>query len=156
MWIHLSWSIYGSYITHESRRIDHYSGVIMGTMASQITSLTIVYSITYSGADQRKHQSLASLVFLRGFHQWPVNSPFKRASIAEKVSIWRGHHGCHLCELDDGIQNGPKYRAKFRDAIVTLYDPWAAQLTNWCLFGENNLHWLELSRHRACKCPCRC
>ena len=31
----------------------------MGAMASQITSLTIVYSIVYSDADQRKHQSSA-------------------------------------------------------------------------------------------------
>ena len=34
----------------------HYSDVIMGAMASQITSLTTVYSTTYSGEDQRKHQ----------------------------------------------------------------------------------------------------
>ena len=33
----------------------------MTTMVSQITSLTIVYSTVYSGADQRKHQSSASL-----------------------------------------------------------------------------------------------
>ena len=29
----------------------------------------------YSGADQRKHQSSASLAFVRGIHRWPVNSP---------------------------------------------------------------------------------
>ena len=52
--------------------------VIMGTMASQITSLTIVYPIVHSGADQRKHQSSASLAFVRGIHRWPVNSPHKR------------------------------------------------------------------------------
>ena len=46
-------------------------------MASQITSLTIVYSTVYSGADQRKHQSSASLSFVRGIHRWPVNSPHK-------------------------------------------------------------------------------
>ena len=28
----------------------------MGAMTSQVTSLTIVYSTVYSGADQRKHQ----------------------------------------------------------------------------------------------------
>ena len=39
----------------------HYSDVIMGMMASQITSLTIVYLTAYSGADQQKHQSSASL-----------------------------------------------------------------------------------------------
>ena len=44
----------------------------MTTMASQITSLTVVYSIVYSDADQRKHQSSASLAFVRGIHrdQW--------------------------------------------------------------------------------------
>ena len=49
----------------------------MGTMAYQITSLTIVYSTVYSGADQRKHQSSASLAFVWGIHRWPVNSPHK-------------------------------------------------------------------------------
>ena len=34
----------------------HYNDVIMSAMASQTTSLTIVYSTIYSGADQRKHQ----------------------------------------------------------------------------------------------------
>ena len=44
---------------------------------SQITNLTIVYSTIYSGADQRKHQSSASLAFVRGIHRRPVNSPHK-------------------------------------------------------------------------------
>ena len=55
----------------------HYSDVTMGMMASQITSLTIVYSTVYSGADQRKHQSSASLAFVRGIHRGTVNSPHK-------------------------------------------------------------------------------
>ena len=55
----------------------HYNDVIMSPMASQFTSLTIVYSTVYSGADQRKHQSYASLAFVRGIHRWPVNSPHK-------------------------------------------------------------------------------
>ena len=46
-------------------------------MASQITSLMIVYSTVYSGADQRKGQSFAPLAFVRGIHRWPVNSPHK-------------------------------------------------------------------------------
>ena len=45
----------------------HNSDVIMGTIASQITSLTIIYSTVYSDADQRKHQSSASLAFVREF-----------------------------------------------------------------------------------------
>ena len=46
-------------------------------MASQINTLTIVYSTVYWGADQRKHQSSASLAFVRGIHRGPVNSPHK-------------------------------------------------------------------------------
>ena len=55
----------------------HYYDVIMGTIASQITSLTVVYSTIYSDVDQRKHQSSASLAFVRGIHRGPVNSPHK-------------------------------------------------------------------------------
>ena len=51
--------------------------VIMSAIASQITSLTIVYSTVYSDADQRKHQSSVSLAFMRGIHLGPVNSPHK-------------------------------------------------------------------------------
>ena len=49
----------------------------MSTIASQITSLTIVYSTVYSGADQSKRQSSASLAFVWGIHRSPVNSPHK-------------------------------------------------------------------------------
>ena len=49
----------------------------MGAVTSQITSLTIVYSTVYSGADQRKHQSSTSLAFVRGINRGPVNSPHK-------------------------------------------------------------------------------
>ena len=49
----------------------------MCAIASQITSLTIVYSTVYSDADERKHQSSASLAFVRGIHRGPVNSPHK-------------------------------------------------------------------------------
>ena len=54
--------------------VFHYSDVIM---ASQITSLTIVYSAAYSGANQRKHQISASLAFVRGIHRSLVNSLHK-------------------------------------------------------------------------------
>ena len=49
----------------------------MTAMASQITSLTIVYLTVYSDADQRKHQSSVSLAFVRGIHMWPVDSSHK-------------------------------------------------------------------------------
>ena len=55
----------------------HYCGVIMGSMASQITGVSIVCSTVGSGTDQRKHQSFASLAFVRGVRRWTMNSPHK-------------------------------------------------------------------------------
>ena len=69
----------------------------MGVMASHITSLTIVYSTAYSGADQRKHQSSASLAYA---HKWPVKRKMfsfddiimsQTACNAESVSMSWGH-----------------------------------------------------------------
>ena len=73
------------------RQSSHYTDVIMGTIASQITSPTIVYSTVYSDADQRKHQSSASLAFVRGIHRRPVNSPHKWP-ITRKMFPFNGHH----------------------------------------------------------------
>ena len=64
---------------------NHYNDVIMNTMASQITSLAIVYSTVYSASDQRKYQNSASLVFVRGIHRGPVNSPHK-GPVTRKMS----------------------------------------------------------------------
>ena len=61
----------------EESSVKHYNDVIIGTMASQITNLTIIFSTVYSGADHRKYQSSASLAFVRGIHRWSVNSPHK-------------------------------------------------------------------------------
>ena len=55
----------------------HYGDAIMGVIASQITSLTIVYSTVFSDADQRIHQSSTSLAFVWGIHHGQVNSPHK-------------------------------------------------------------------------------
>ena len=74
-------NIQNLYSTSDARRLavgfNHYSDVMMGRLASQITSLTVVYSTVYSDADQRKHQGSASLAFMRGIHRGPVNSPHK-------------------------------------------------------------------------------
>ena len=53
----------------------HYNDVIMSARASQTTGPSIVYSAVCSAVDQSKHQSSASLAFVRGIHLWPVNSP---------------------------------------------------------------------------------
>ena len=58
----------------------------MSTTASQITSLTIVYSIVYSAADQ-KSQSAALLDFVKGIQLWPVNS---RTKVTRKIFPFDG------------------------------------------------------------------
>ena len=70
----------------------HYSDVIMIVRASQITSLTMVYSTVYSAVDQRKHKSSASLVIVRRIHRWPGNSLHKGPVMRKIVSIWWHHH----------------------------------------------------------------
>ena len=57
-------------VAWEQTAADHYGDVIMSTMASQITSLTIIYSTVCAGADQRKLQSSASLAYVRGIHRF--------------------------------------------------------------------------------------
>ena len=64
----------------------------MSVMASKIAGVSIVDSTVCSNAVQRKHQSSALLAFVRGIHRWPVNSPRKKTSKAEKFSIWWRHH----------------------------------------------------------------
>ena len=75
---------------------SHYNDAMIGPMASQITSFTIAYWTVYSDADHRKHQSSASLAFVRVIHRWLMNSPHKWARNAENVSIWWRHHVFNL------------------------------------------------------------
>ena len=77
------WCIY----QHSSVYPRHHIDIIMSVMVSQITSLTIVCSSIYSGADQRKHQSSASLAFEQGIHRWPVNSSHK-GPVTLMTSSW--------------------------------------------------------------------
>ena len=64
-------------VVYLSHTRSYYDDVIMGMMASLITSRTIVYSTVCSDANQRKHQSSAPLAFVRGIHRGPGNSPHK-------------------------------------------------------------------------------
>ena len=81
---------------------------MMSAMASQITSLAIVYSTVYSRCRSKKHQSSASLAFFREIHRWPVNSPHK-GPVTRKMSshylnqwwldYWRIYASLGLSEL---------------------------------------------------------
>ena len=82
-----------SFVLFTHMHHHHYSDVMLGAMASPITSLTVDYSTVYSGADQRKYQSSASLAFVRGIHRWPVDSPHKgpatrKMFLFDDVIIW--------------------------------------------------------------------
>ena len=85
----------------------HYNDVIMGAIASQITSLTIVYSTVYLGPDQRKHQGSASLAFVRGIHRGPVNSPHKwpvtrkMFPFDDVIMRWAHGKGVHILDTRD-------------------------------------------------------
>ena len=83
----------------------HYNDVIMNVIASQITSLTIVYSTVYADADQRKHQSSASLAFVG---KSPVTGEFpaQRAivKLVDPLSSCRQpiHYPCYIRHVQRG------------------------------------------------------
>ena len=76
------------------KRNHVYIDVIMGTMASQIPSLTI---FLLNRIDQRKHQSSTSLAFVWGIHRWPVNSPHK-GPVTRKIFPFDGVIMC-ACKM---------------------------------------------------------
>ena len=70
--------LYSYLVAAKNKRAPLLSNIkLYPSIASQITSFTIVYWTVYSDAYQRKHQSSASLAFVRGIHRGPVNSPHK-------------------------------------------------------------------------------
>ena len=86
--------------------LQHYRDIIMSAMASQITSLTIVYSTVYSGADQRKYQSSASLAFVQGIPRWTGNSPHKW-SVTRKMFPFDDVIMCRICNQHGDLSGWP-------------------------------------------------
>ena len=69
----------GNGVTHiASRKFFHYADVIMSAMASQITGLTIVYSIFIQAQIKENIKAPRHWPFVWGIHRRPVNSPHKR------------------------------------------------------------------------------
>ena len=64
--------------------VSFYGDVIIRANVYQITGVSMVFSTICSGADQRKHQSCASLAFVKGSHRWPVNS-LHRGPVTQKM-----------------------------------------------------------------------
>ena len=60
---------FSNVISSQRNSCTHYSDIIISAMTSQINGVSIVCSTVCSGADQRKHQSSASLTFVRAIHR---------------------------------------------------------------------------------------
>ena len=109
--------------------VSHYSDVIMDMMASEITSLTFVYSTVCSGTDQRKHRNSASLAFVRGINRWLVNSLHK-GSGTRKMSPFDGvimhslalSHWYHVSVAGDVLMcSTMNFRQRMAWLAVSLY-----------------------------------
>ena len=115
----------------------------MSAMASQITSLTIVYSMVYSGADQRKHQSPTSLASVWGIQRWPVNYLHK-GTVTRK-----------MFPLDDVIMDLPFVRRIHRSPVNSPHKgQWHRALMfslicTWTNGWVNNRYTGDFRRHRA-------
>ena len=139
----------------------HYDNVIMDAIASQITSLTIVYSTIYSDADQRKHQSYASLAFVWGIHRGPVNSPHKWP-VTRKMfpfddvimnSSPPGQNGCHFTDdifrcifVNEKICIFIEISLKFVPKGPIHNNPALVQIMAWHLIGGKPLFEPMLTR----------
>ena len=130
----------------------------MGAMASQITSLTIVYSTVYSGTDQRKHQSSASLAYVRRIHRWPVNSPHKwpvtrKMFPFDDVIMWRKIRArCNVIYLCITTYWEPLWNFAHSTAVILS---WSVQnirricWLKWMLWTNESLSYAWISFRRV-------
>ena len=84
---------------HYRNSTSHYSEVIVIVVAFQIRGVSIACSTVCSGADERKHQSSASLAFVRGFHWWATNSPHKSSVMRKMLMTSSWIHHINLCSV---------------------------------------------------------
>ena len=104
----------------------HYGDVIMDAIASQITSLTSVYSTVYSEADQRKHQSSASLASVRGIRRGPVISPHKWPVTRKMLTF------------DDVIMGDISWRdSRHRHCSRADIPAWRPQKSHYCIIASS-------------------
>ena len=121
----------------------HYSDVIMTMIASQITSLTVVYSTVYSDADQRKHQRSASLAFVWGIHRdrWIPRTKcqlrgkcFHLMTSSWVCFEWPTLHTClRRCRCTDGV------------GVLKHQRPFHALICN-VVFYKTALYWNSATR----------
>ena len=129
--------------------LKHYNDVIMGAIASQITSLMIVYSMVYSDADQRKHQSSALLCLCAGNSR--TSGQLRGNFFLLMTSSWRGNSisttkvnlfSCRTCIADKCVFRGSQ--TKLMRNICSISVKWRspaqwAKLCQAVLLPENSL-----------------
>ena len=122
----------------------------MTMLASQITSLTVVYSIVYSGVNQRKHQSSASLAFVREIHRGPVNFPHKwpvtRKMFPFDDVIMRVHisWGCtlHMCStycISHALWYGMRCMSFYIPMVCLCFDSFLCNNNSWWIRASPGL-----------------
>ena len=92
----VAWTIQDCFLSLEHKGHYHYNDVIMDTIASQITSLTIVFSTVYLDADKKKTSKLRVTGLCAGNSPGTGEFPAQMASNAENVYIWWRHHAWQL------------------------------------------------------------
>ena len=100
----------------------HYNDVIMGAMASQITSLMIVYVNRLFRHRSNKTSNSASLAYVRGIHQWPVNSPYKRPITRKKMFPFHDviMKGCSLIKAPVTQNSTSKSRTRSYENLLDV------------------------------------
>ena len=83
--------------SHHAYGLLHRSGIVMSTMVPQTTGVSVVCSVVFTGAYKRKHQSSASLAFVRGIYRWPVDSPHKGSVTSKLLMTSSWSVACMLC-----------------------------------------------------------
>ena len=101
-------------LTWNIRILTHHSDVIMSGVTSEITGVLIVYSTVFPSADQRKHQSSASLAFVKGIHRWEVNSPHNGPVTWKMLPF---------CDVIMKISNEYYFTVFRDDKLVLVYRP---------------------------------
>ena len=128
----------------------------MRSMASQITSISIACSTVCWVADQRKHQSSASLAFVREIHQWAVDSPHKGPVKRKKLPFdgviieFKAPQSCSTIVLLFAIiiPNYPRY------VVLSSWQNhwWCLQIEQWITVIEKYASFsLRMSRLRLCE-----
>ena len=116
---------------------NHYSDVIMSSMASQITSVSIVKSTVCSGVDEKKkHQSSASLAFVRRIYRWRLNPPHKGLVTRKTFPFRLGEIYMHRRPEPSFVP--ARHAACWVPTDTKLYNG-AILIVNWAI--KNKLQW---------------